>query len=245
MRVAVCISGELRTFNPDHYREVFGDVDFFLHTNEYDERIKKLNPVIYSYENIDFRRHPYFKINQDINPYDFLHSPQRVHPIFYEEDLNQLVDLEVERPGKWSSKPKHVLSMFYSIMQSNFLKKTYERDKKFEYDLVVRTRPDIDFIDEIKYSNYDDQSVWTPQTPNNLNGLYVNDHFAVSDSKNMDLYSEVFLNIPRLFYINKVDLIPEILLKRYLDEVGLTISEYGMDYVVRRNDGRNDVYMIK
>ena len=244
MRVAVCISGEMRTFNPSHYRSVFGDVDFFVHTNEPDPRIEQLKPVDYNYEEIDFRSHPYHKINKDIQPEEVINSIQRVHPFINELDFSSHshLDLEVERPGKWSSKPKHVLSMFYSIMQCNFLKKSFEVKNGFKYDFVVRTRPDIEFSEPINYSKYDCSLVCVPQTPKDLY-FYANDHFAVSSSENMDSYSTAFINIPRLYYIDRVDFIPEILLRSHLNSLNIKTKEVPMDYVVRRNDGRDDVYM--
>lgn len=245
MRVAVCISGEIRTLDVDMFKSIFKNVDFFIHTNEYDDRISILNPKSFLVEDIDFNIHPYFMINNKSNYNDIKNSPKRVHNILTLDEFKNINDnkFEIENPGLWSSKPFNVLSMYYSVMQSNLLKKNYEQINGFVYDVVIRIRPDMVFPNGFVYDNYDFGILNVFNTPLSIRKVYVNDHFAISNSKTMDIYSLIYNYIPKYYYIDNIDFIPEILLKHHLDEFNINYNENVVPYIVKRSDGRKDVYM--
>jgi len=92
-------------------------------------------------------------------------------------------------------KPENVLSMFYSIEQANKLKKEYEKENNFRYDLVIRSRTDIilhnfnlnlNTVDKNKIYCYGlDQFMFE-------NTIICNDQFAFGSSEYMDIYSSLF-----------------------------------------------------
>lgn len=246
MKLAICISGPLRTLDVNNLFQTFGQADYFIHTNEYDQRIKDLNPKLYTVEDIDFNAHPYYVVNNKADYKEIYNSPDRMHPVITVEEFKSKIPswkFEIERPGKWSSKPFNVLSMFYGIMQCNFLKKCFEQTNKFVYDCVIRIRPDAIIQNPIQCEKFDLDNLNTFNTPINLKDIYINDHFAASSSHNMDLYSQAFINIPKYYYMDDVDFIPEILMRHHVNQCNLKITEHIVPYVVTRDDGRNDVYM--
>lgn len=246
MKLAICISGPLRTLDVNNLFNTFGEADYFVHTNIYDKRLKELKPKLYTVEDIDFNEHPYYWVNINADYKEFLASSDRVHPIVTKEEFKKKFlswKFEIERPGKWSSKPYNVLSMFYGIMQCNFLKKCYEQSNNFKYDCVVRIRPDAIIKNPIDCTSFDLDNLNTFNTPINLKDIYINDHFAASSSHNMDLYSQAFINIPKYYYMDEVDFIPEILMRHHVNKSNLKITEHIVPYVVTRDDERNDVYM--
>ena len=98
-------------------------------------------------------------------------------------------------------------SMFYSIWACNNLKKMREIAGGFVYDAVIRIRPDCRVLHPVDISSLDmnaiHHDVETPPGCVDPRVPYwsgkMNDHFAVSNSKNMDLYSSCYLALPELY----------------------------------------------
>lgn len=128
MRIAICISGQSRTWkisseNIKRYFNINGcQVDYFIHTwdlNSY----RRINDSIDNRMNININNIEK-EIRDSFNP---------VSMIFEKFDSNKYT---------------HWMPMFYSFMKSVWLKRKYELEKDFIYDLVVKTRFDVNFPQE-------------------------------------------------------------------------------------------------
>ena len=114
-KVAICFSGELRTFNvalPLLLNDFFCDTnaDIFLHTWN----------VTGDYKHTDL---------------ELAHLQAIVH-----NSHHNLVQLKVDAPINHSGP---FGSMLYSIQQANWMKRQHEIEQHFDYDLVIKSRYDM------------------------------------------------------------------------------------------------------
>lgn len=142
--------------------------------------------------------------------------------------------------------PNKIYSMFYSVMMSNQLKLKYEEDNNFKYDLVIMVRSDLffdidtNFVLDTNVLNIND---------NMYSGIHVNkflnDHFCISSSENIDKYSSLYKNINE--YVTNDEMVAEIILKKHIDKMLLNTKLSKFTYIIKRNDGdnRGDFYMNK
>tara|TARA_R110001606_G_scaffold34013_2_gene100848 strand:- start:1158 stop:1904 length:747 start_codon:yes stop_codon:yes gene_type:complete len=115
-------------------------------------------------------------------------------------------------------------SMFYSILACNNLKTTRERIENFKYDLVIRIRPDCRVLYDVDLISIDTNFIYhrgdTP--PKNVDSRVpnypgkMNDHFAICNSKNMDIYSDCYNRLDELIR-SGVPANPEFLLGIWID----------------------------
>lgn len=121
-----------------------------------------------------------------------------------------------------------LLSMFYKIEACNNLKKEYEVENNFTYDCVIRFRGDVELLDFIDFQNLDLNKLYIP-----LHGDYkgINDQFAFSNSKNMDIYSSTFSNIETYLKSN-ILLNPEFFTKETILRNNLEMVRPYIKYVI-------------
>lgn len=90
----------------------------------------------------------------------------------------------------------------YGIEQAVSLKRDYEMENNFQYDLVFRVRPDFDFCHPFDVEITDDLIVpiiYREPAADGTQRIYaLDDRFAYSSSQTMDHYSDAFYNIPHL-----------------------------------------------
>lgn len=86
----------------------------------------------------------------------------------------------------------NVLQMFYRIYKCGQLKKEYENEKNIEFDIVVRLRPDLEFLNKVCFKFLNDNEIAIP-SEYNFGGIC--DQFFYSNSKTYDKISELYLNI--------------------------------------------------
>ena len=98
------------------------------------------------------------------------------------------------------------MSMYNKIYLANKLKKEYEIDNNFIYDYVIRIRPDLvvkehlpPYIFNINYKN----NIYMPMIINIAIIFGYPDFMAISNSHNMDIYSDIF-NYLSNFKNNKI-----------------------------------------
>lgn len=130
MKIAVCISGQPRTWftakeNIFTYFDLKGhEVDFFIHTwnqNTFRES-----------SNIESER-----TYVDVDKNEFIEMRKYFKPkLMTVEEYTSENFISI-----WSS-------LFYSFMKSIWLKRKYELDNDFEYDIVIKTRFDVNFYME-------------------------------------------------------------------------------------------------
>lgn len=130
MRVAVCLSGQLRNWKigRDSQKWFWGtanhdivEVDYFAHTWNYSMDRKGVSQP-YEEREVTLAEYQEFKK-------------------FFDLKESKLDDLRTDHflgNDHWSS-------LFYSLSQSLLMKRRYELDNNFEYDIVVKSRPDVCF----------------------------------------------------------------------------------------------------
>jgi hypothetical protein len=129
-----------------------------------------------------------------LKPKKFLIEPQKEFP--------HLRNLKSEP----SANQELLGSNFYSVYMANELKKQYEQENSFKYDIVIRTRYDLFYESKIKtmdYADYLDKIVVMEEFQNhqdwkNNPDQPMVDIFALGNSKNMDIFSSVYPNMESL-----------------------------------------------
>ena len=127
MRIAVCISGQLRNREIAYKNQIWfwkkngHEVDYFVHTWKYSaDRTSVSKP--YVYRDID---------DSEYNQFIEVYKPKK--HMFDGKQQSFFYDYD-----HWSS-------LFYSFSQSILLKREYEIENGFEYDIVIKSRPDVVF----------------------------------------------------------------------------------------------------
>jgi hypothetical protein len=263
MRVAVCISGQSRTWKVAYksilsFFDMGANVDFFIHTWDTN-----------SYRDIDIPRWECvdYKIEDNDEEYNIKKAFNPVYMIYEKYDSEKF-------KTNWSS-------MFYSFMKSVFLKTKYELENDFEYDIVIKTRFDINFpqkgvnslnepINKFFIHKVEPLTAYTtsPITRFQSEFYYLNfdDVFFYSDSKTMDLISNIYRWYVKIqdigqeearqkLFIKNVTFFygPGTLLYRYFTEFSIHMNNHVTYryYVVRKEaeeqglDGIDDWYDIK
>ena len=192
-RVAICLSGFMRTFDKC-YQSLLDNIincnpnfefDFFIHTysnypKEVEDIIDKIKPKKIVIEDYDECKHLFTD--------DFFYK----NP--YHDSLT----------SNYFKLKEKTLSMFYKIYHSNNIKILFEKENNFIYDYCIRIRPDLFFNQNILLDNIDNNFIYINSIvfDNVKSGTIIfndmglcNDQFSISSSKNIDLYSSVYLNI--------------------------------------------------
>lgn len=215
IKAALCISGHFRNIDANFSSinkyllsnsEV--DYDIFIHTWNVIDRAGVILPA----EKISHYNPKKYVIEPPIN---FPITPLMEEKNFNKRDINGL------------------LSMFYKIEQCNKLKLDFENEHQFKYDCVIRFRGDIELLEPISLQNLDFNKLYIP-----LHGDYggVNDQFAFSNSKNMDLYSSTFSKIET--YLNSNMLLnPELFTRETITKNNLEMVRPYIKYVIRWANG--------
>lgn len=216
MKVAVCLSGQMRDYNKSFNNFQYKilnklDCDIFIHT--WEDNITDWNNVIKLYNPkkicIEYLNKTYLN---SLDIFDNKHKTSR---------------------GEFTN--INIIGMYYKIYLCNNLKKEYENLLNKKYDCVIRYRPDLILKKEINENEL-----------KNLNFIYIStvganvwldDTFAFSNSNNMDSYCEVFNNLNELYNINNNSLHPEAILKKNLDKYNLKYKECETKSGTLREDG--------
>jgi len=220
-RVAVCLSGHMRLYKPffDHFKKEFMNknknykFDFFIDTwdknNFYDDKWQSdiIEEDIKSVFGNDLKR---LIIENNDN-------------MLSSDSYKDIIDkYKIDHKGDGS----HIINMFYKIYKCNQLKKKYEEENNFIYDVVIRHRSDYFINGNIIFDDLDmnkmniiNCSIVLPHNPYNFYGI--NDLFAMSSSKNIDIYSNLYLDFQN--HIEKYKCISEGLITYYLEENGFIL----------------------
>jgi len=185
MKIAVCMSGQLRQWeiakeNQKWFWETSGvEIDYFIHTWDYSgDREGVSQPYITR----DVSRKEFDTLVDWYKPKGCMFD-DRKQDFFYAND-------------HWSS-------LFYSMAHSMMLKRQYEIDNDFEYDLVIKTRPDVVFDPRYHFS-------WEPLEDNILfatQGGLMESEFHMFNTNDMVFYGKSYtmdLVIPMYFYRQKM-----------------------------------------
>ena len=192
--VAICLSGQIRTgrqaaknilkfFTPPQGCAMYDRpvrVDYFMHTwNKNTWRFYK-------------KHHQNFEILPiDNNDIDLL------------KDAYELKDFKVGDFKKYPNSNYPSDALFYSFDQSMILKRDYELNHGFEYDFVIKIRPDIVYdVSDQKHFDYntviEPGKIYTPSTslfPSEFLRPNLDDVIFFGDSPTMDMISTLWRSI--------------------------------------------------
>ena len=177
MKIALCLHGNVgmlythkRQYDWDKYIDYrIGYTHFKKHLFDVNENV---DVFIHSW-NTEFEK----GITDTYKPKSFLFEQQKVFDAKWNDTTG-------------TTRKEHMFSRWYSAKESLRLKKQYEIDNNFEYDIVISTRFDLLFLADLNLSLFEDKSLlYVP-----LNKTYMNhnprilDYFFFSNSGNMDKY---------------------------------------------------------
>jgi hypothetical protein len=208
MKVAVCLSGHFRNYKETYQSfkdniimplSHFGDMDIFIHTwdelNTNSCNAVKLDPL---YKNMGIF---------DENEIKDLYKPKRMIIETFDKikHIFLLKNFTARLPPyerTWDGEMLFSTPMFYKIQKCNELKKQYEEEDNFIYDVVIRYRPDILMDKPIDLSDFNPQKIYCAD--------FGWDSFMYSSSKNMDFICNIFDELSNVYSSYKEsDLGPE------------------------------------
>jgi hypothetical protein len=251
MRIAICLAGYLRTFEqcwPSILKNVIQDHDFdiFIHT----------------YNKLGNGQHGWrFPISQTepINT-NFLLSLPNLRTLEIEDwnDIKYKFENFLSMEEGSAILPENVNSMvasFYKVYKCNELKKQYEKENNFVYDVVIRMRPDIFFekkvnlkIDKNKilinaypwgdedwvhndiYKN--PKEMWAEKQEQIKTIL--NDRFAAGSSENIDYLADLYNKIYDIL-VNIEFIVPERILNDHLKSCNIGLEKRILNFYIKRN----------
>lgn len=221
MKVAVCLSGQLRQWEIAKENQKWfwescigtevKEIDYFIHTWNYSgDREGVSQPYITR----DVSQEEFDKVVDWYKPKKYVLDDKK-QDYFYESD-------------HWSS-------LFYSMAQSIMLKREYEIENNFEYDVVIKSRPDVVFdpIYHFSWEHLENNILYTTHGGNMEHefGMYnVNDCVFYSNSYTMDLVSQMYsyrqkMLDERNMFEDKLftgSIGPGVLMQEYFREYGIT-----------------------
>ena len=194
MKIAVCFSGQLRTAveSSENIKRYLGFLydycDFYIHTWDINQQ------KVYNLSNI-------FPIEEKISDEYFsnvirIYSPKKIVIEKY-KDINEK-ESEIRNNNLVyyfrTSSP-----LWYSFMKSVELKKEYERENNFEYDLVIKLRMDIIFppdrrlsqeLEDYRFINKNEVFIENIADDMEINKKRLDDVFYIANSRTMDIFSK-------------------------------------------------------
>ena len=168
---------------------------------------------------------------------------QSLEPKAYAFERNQLTPdfTRFKRRERFAppERDRGSVAMFYSIYRANELKRAYEAEHGFTYDIVVRLRLDLyslaslsDMLDRIRLL----QRGWerTLYVPDMAQSVGLNDQIAVGSSATLDAYASAYCGLEPFaatHYFN-----PEYYLLRHVLAQGLDLQTFPLEYVLLRDE---------
>lgn len=206
MRIALCLSGQTRAYEKcfdSQYINIIKpyNCDIFIHTWLYNGLYPKTPDNLhyckeYNISNYDKYLNDDYLINSKLFS---LYTPKKILVEYPDKDffINKLSPND-------NIKFFNAIMMYYSIYQSNNLKKQYEINYGFKYDIVIRCRFDL-FFEHLKLLTDDslylapNENIDRPFNNNMKNILNTvgpkympSDQFAHGTSTAMDYYSNIY-----------------------------------------------------
>lgn len=214
MKIALCLSGFMRTFE-----QTFPNLDKFL-LSKYPE----IDIFIHTW-NIQDGHQPDSRVN--ISTINSLFTPKDLMVEKYHV-LKSSSIIEAKSYDKARS-TNNVLSMYYKIMKCNKMKTKYGVNNNTDYDCVIRMRPDINLKSEFIINKEYLNDINIPKF-GDFGGI--NDQCAYGNSANMNIYSSLFNFIEVYLTGNEMILNPEMLLKYHLFKNNLHINRFDLAYTL-------------
>jgi len=214
-KVALCISGQPRSveegfpYIKKYFLEKYNP-DVFLHSWYDKEKVGKKFDF-----SIEYNRNDFWREGIDRRLLDLYNPKKYVIEKPKEFDLSRLMHGNFEMLN-----PYNVSSMFYTIFRSNSLKKEYELENNFLYDVVIRIRTDLEIKTfNLDLNNINTEAIHAIRIGHTLNvspfkdSNIINDQLNFGGSKQMDIFSDVYNNLEK--YLNE-DKLPSMVGERVL-----------------------------
>ena len=134
---------------------------------------------------------------------------------------------------------KYHVSMFYGIKRANDLKSEFEKENNFQYDLVVKIRPDIRFGTVFNYEMFPEKykKIYLPKIATYcIEGL--NDQVAISSSTLMDKYCELYPKVIDYYRYHTTTARPEAMVKYHLTSLNIPFERIDIIYDIYRLNGK-------
>lgn len=215
MRIALCLSGQPRSYKKAHEylkRNLLDrfNVDVYLHT----WRPKVGRIAVYD------------DLNTLYNPIQFI----------MEEALPETINSDLFVPN--ASHPSNFCtSMFYSIHRANDFRLREEAKKDKKYDFVIRSRFDLALNKVIDFSSLERGKIYVSKDTDGPNPL-LNDQFAIGDSDVMNIYSGTY-SLLRWYASKGVPLCGHEMLQAQLDHFHIPVERIDIDHPF--NDGKYNI----
>jgi hypothetical protein len=224
MKVALCLSGQARFLETCYYESMKPNL------------IDDLNPDVFIHTwNTSTMVGQYFKsggggIMGDKIPSNLMETMVNL----YQPKKYIIEPQKYFESDKWGSrlmpgiKSDHLYSMFYSINESNKLKKQYENENNFIYDWVIRIRFDMAIPSgPLNLNNLTNNHLWVATGCfDNRNGYL--DSLGYSSSQIMDIYSDTFNYVDDIADNNPdMGICGEYILRKHIDKNNISVIENG------------------
>jgi len=226
MRIAFCFSAHMRKYKNyfnDYIDNVYyplsklGEIDVFIHTWDTLGPKHSWHTFSTGTEGLDLIKTDPIEIASFYNPKTlFIENYEKTKPILYLKNYTH------KKPGTPALYQEGICSTtvsYYKIWACNELKKDAERREGFKYDIVVRLRPDMRYT-KFRIDRMDFKNVYVQY---HRDGVTF-DQFAIGGSAAMDVYSNCFARIGRI-YQDDFDFGGERTLWRHIALGGVDIGE--------------------
>lgn len=251
MKTAFLIPGVLRDFESslektkEHILSNLDDTDIFIHVwKNFDdlkfveERKTRKNVSGVLEVNEYIRQLSISEIKKIINKYV---TPTKL--IF--QNQNDIKGLNNERFDEYIKDTKkrgipvsaNLLPHLYKIYRCNQLRKSYEKKYDFKYDVVFRSRTELNFKNKFPIEileNLDDKSIYIPNWRGKVSDELgrVNDTFAVGTSEVMNIYCNLYIKLEE--YLKEgIAYNTHILLGKHLERNNIEIKDFKFPYKLR------------
>lgn len=222
MKVAVCISGHMRTYH-NTYQSLY---DKILNKYNCDVFIATYPTLGSAYSHIKGVDGILVKSSVDLEHIKHIFNPKKIKIIENDDFLHSYYNYQYYRFN---------IGMFRAIYECNQLKIDSEQENNKKYDLVLRIRPDI-IIDQISLELPSPKSIIVPNRGKaHDNGI--TDQIAFASSDVMDIYSLLYKRADKLKTEYNLQH-PEIILKKYLEDNKIFISYKDIVWTILRTNGQ-------
>jgi hypothetical protein len=253
LKIAFCLSGQPRTWKKCYegwysaFSALNADIDLFFHLWDYNSMpmqavTDNINNTAMEFEDVDLTQDEKQELINTLKPKKFQFEPEwSISDTFY----------AIENPIAWWA-----INQFKSLQKVAQLKRDYEIENNFQYDLVVRIRSDLVLNTPILVNEIESNSLYVTHIgwDKSWDCFRISDIFFWGNSYNFDQAAD-FVNYQRIidasWIVNKnTNLIfpPELAFYHYLKSVGLNIKPTWPEIKIRRSDeyaaikGRLDPY---
>ena len=131
--------------------------------------------------------------------------------------------------------PERIFSFFYSLREADLLRRKEEEQNNFKYDLVMRIRFDLLFLEKLDLSkirhDHEDPFLLIPIIEGRED--QTTDQVAIGDSLTMSTYSDLYIELNRLISENNF-LPPETLLKKYISDKKIRLFRNRINFKIHR-----------